>query len=791
MSRLTETTIRDFGGGWNVSDSDKSLSSRFQPVSDNVIRGTDGHFKIRQGYKLFSRMENGTVGNLAAGLFDFATISSTGTVRITRNGHGLSSGNHVTISGITAAINGISAEKLNRTHGIVVNDANSFDIYVRAAATATSSVSVAASISFDTHILSGRTIFGRYYKDNLIVFAENGEIAAININGVATRIWSYDIAKALSVEPWAYSPRISAEIIRGRLIAVNGALNDKPLAIDGVNVNYLVDASSLSNAAIPRAEFVIAASQYVVLVNTEYGPTMLEIGAKNTVFTGSRDPNPSDAVELDLGMMTQTVDNTILGASVIRSRVFIGFSDRSMLGSLGIYTESGGTQFHEPDFNDNIAEFGTFSHSSIVSLGNDMFCAGMNGINSLEVSRASGEFVPQTVSDFIHPVMLRHFFRLSEHDRRYRIFALFDPTSRHYMLFAPKYSTQVDTLPRDAVIASTTLQPHNLMYLRYPNHKVDAGDYLDISGVTDLNAFLPASLVNGRRRIRHVIDKSTIVIEVDQYPPNINEAFGGTAIKISPVNDETVGYVYEYNPRLKIRRWTRFRGLDFDWGTRSQFNRVFFGKDGDIWQMGDTNSPYSADKLGDYTHAAYTNNYAYKKGDRVRAPDGLVFEVLKDLISPATGTLEDAVLADDTLWSEYVGIPINWELETAWSDFGMRKENKQIEHVGFDTSGESTFSFAIYTDSIKYDFESLLSDPNRTTSFDYVLQGATVFIGADGKGFGAGSQPFGGGRNTDQEWLYGMPVFGKLFRLRFSGASVHPLQINAVTMYYHKSKVQT
>ena len=71
---------------------------------------------------------------------------------------------------------------------------------------------------------------------------------------------------------------MSAEIVRGRLIACNGAENDKPLAIEDTTVNYLVDASTLANGAIPRADFVIAASQYVILVNTEYGATKLEIG---------------------------------------------------------------------------------------------------------------------------------------------------------------------------------------------------------------------------------------------------------------------------------------------------------------------------------------------------------------------------------------------------------------------------------------------------------------------------------------------------------------------------------
>lgn len=796
-NKLEETTVRDFGGGWDLSDSDKSLSSKYQVVSDNIVRGTDGHFRVRYGNKLFTFLYNGTETVVASASYNVVTTNASSVVRIGMSTTGMVTGDHLTITGFTGTLNGVTAEMMNRTHGAFIVDGTNLEIYVRGVATSTGSAARTMAFVKDKHVLSGRTIFGRYYKDRLIVFAENGEIAAVDINGTATRIWSYGIARALTLAPWGFCQRVSAEIIRGRLIAVNGASNDKPIAIQDTTVNYLVDAATLSNGAIPRADFVIAASQYIILVSTEYGPTKLEIGARNTVMTASREASPDDAVEIDVGMMTQTIDTTILGASVIRSKVFLGFSDRTMLGTLGLYTEipqvapAVPLSIHEPDFSDNIAEFGTFSHHSIISLGNDLFCVGMNGVNSLELSRQSGEFLPQTISDLIHPALLRHLHRLTEDDRRFKVFAVFDVTSRSYMLFAPKYSAITTTLGASPLVATETLQEHNLMYLKYTNHSLDEGDSVVIAGATNFDGNLLGSAANGTRVVRHIVNKDVVVIETSSYPINYNQDYGGTAVTITPVNDGSIGYIYEYNPRLKIRRWSRFKGLDFDWGARSQFNKLFFGKNGKIWQMGDANNPFSADKIGEYDKAAYATSFAYTVDTRVRdTVDGLVYICLIAHTSHASNTFPQARLANPTFWEEYFGEEIPWEMKTAWSDFDKRKTNKQIELVSFDTEGSATFTFSIFANDILRDFESLLSDPLVGT--DFAGQNtATDFVAAGTPGFGAGEQPYGGGRNTANEWLHSMPAFGKIFQFRFTGSSIHPLKVSAVTLYYHQGDTLT
>jgi hypothetical protein len=228
---------------------------------------------------------------------------------------------------------------------------------------------------------------------------------------------------------------------------------------------------------------------------------------------------------------------------------------------------------------------------------------------------------------------------------------------------------------------------------------------------------------------------------------------------------------------MKIRRWTRYRGLNFDWGTVSQLSKLFFGKNGRIYKFGNASDKYPADKLNDYTIRVWNNSTAYAVGDRVR--DGAYNKVFLCLLahtSASSGTFAQDRVAHRDNWEEFQGVPITWELETSWTDFKARIENKQIELLRFDTSGKSEFTCSIFTNSIRVDPESFNLIPRRVLTF----------IGEDAPGFGAGPAPYGGGRNTREEWLHGMPVEGKLFRLRFAGASVKPLTVSSATMYYHK-----
>ena len=256
-------------------------------------------------------------------------------------------------------------------------------------------------------------------------------------------------------------------------------------------------------------------------------------------------------------------------------------------------------------------------------------------------------------------------------------------------------------------------------------------------------------------------------------------SFGGNSITVNTINDETTGYVFEYNIQYKIRRWTRFRGWNLNWGAKSQLGRMFFGKDGKIWMMGDINNPISSDRLGDYDFKLAATNVVYSIGTRVFIPSRNAVYKSNSLTPVSTVNWELLFATNADSWIPDYGVPIEFDLQTSWTDFKSRMYNKQIEFVRFDTIGKAEFNFSVYKNSNSINFESLLNDPDRVTAF----------VAEHTPGFGAGTQNFGGGRNTRQEWLHSIPVEGKLFKFRWSGSTIHPLQVNAATFMYHQSKV--
>ena len=57
--RTKDTTIRDFGGGLNIADSDLNLSSKFSKVLDNMYRKLDGSLALRYGTTFFADISAG------------------------------------------------------------------------------------------------------------------------------------------------------------------------------------------------------------------------------------------------------------------------------------------------------------------------------------------------------------------------------------------------------------------------------------------------------------------------------------------------------------------------------------------------------------------------------------------------------------------------------------------------------------------------------------------------------------------------------------------------------------
>lgn len=778
---LPTTTLRDFGGGWNVADSDLNLKTNYQPVSDNVDRGIDGSLFPRQGTALVYDFKTGTETTHTASLVIDVTLDSSRVKIKTPAAHGLTTGDHITLSGVTA-VGGIPADALNGTHGILLIDADEFYIYVTENATSTATSTQSLTYVTDDHIIGGNIIHDMYFNRRLIVFTDIGEIGTAEDAGTLSRIWGVAEAEALSagLVPSRACLHWSSDAFKSTVIACNGYNRDKPVQIDDeFNCEYLVDKATLSNAAVPRADYVLCMGGYVSFIRTEYGDPFVEFSARGTDGTFTRETDPADAAEVDLSMITSSVEPVLLGAGKLRERMYCAFYDNGMLGTLGVYDESGN---HQPDFKDTIAENGTISHRTIVSLGNDIIMCDYAGVPSLSISQASGVFVPTRVSELIAPAIQQHLSSMSEDTLRTKAFAVFNRSNKSYMLSIPIYDELEYGSVTDPFVFNDDLRALNYALLRVPQHRLFEDSHVTIAGAVDIGSLSSAD-INGVRRIVSIVDKDNVIIELGGHPSNPDDTFGGGSnVTYTPVNDETIFYIFEYNKEFKIRRWTRYRGLNFDCGCSSQRGRMYFAKGLRVYRFGDNELPLYADKINDYTIPAWNNNTSYAVGDRLPDPvDGAVYICAVAHTSPASGTFADYRAANLDTWQTFPGLPIKWAVDTPWSSLQERGKFKTNKYVSLDTEGTDRFTLSAFTNK-------LYRDPSTNELMPLT---SMEFQAGDTGGFGIQNPgTWGSGRRTREEKVWPFGVRGKLIRWRFAGETTMRVRIVSLTMYYKMGNIR-
>jgi hypothetical protein len=774
--RLNDTTIRDFGGGWNVADSDINLNSTYQPVSENIVRGIDGSFSPRQGCRLFGDFADGVNYEYADQSFTFGFVNNQPYMDIAWTAHGFTGGGHVTISGITGPLAGVPASEINGTFGFIVVDADTIRIPLRVSATSNATPTVDnVTIIRDTHKLGGNIIHDHYFNRRLLVFTDIGEIGTVDNEGNLQVIWNYHIANTASsgIIPTRRCEHWSCDAFKQTVIACNGYNRDKPLQIfDDFRVEFLVDKATLSNAAVPKADFVLCLQGYVSFMRTEYGDPFIEFSAKGTDGTFTRESDPSDSAEIDLSVITSSVEPTVLGGAQIRDRMYAAFYDRGMIGRLGEYDSNNN---HVPDFSDVISEHGTISHRTMVSLGNDILMCDYAGVPSVSISSASGVYVPVRLSELIAPAIQRHLANLSEETLRRKAFATYNRADRTYMLFLPKCDEVSQTVPENAIIIEQEMRERKHALLRVPGHKIMTRSRVRIEGATGFGT-LSADDINGVREVVSVVDPNTVVIQLGNVPDDNRDFYGGgNNMTVTPINDESVVYVFEYNKEFKLRRWTRYRDWDFDCACSSQRGQVFMCKGLKVYMMGNNEVPIYGDYIGDYDRRVWYNSTEYVEGIRVRDTDGTVYTCTRTHVSPATGTFEDHRNEDENNWIEYQGTPIHYEIETPWSDMRERGRVKICKFVNLDVEGYGAFQLEAFVNQIRV---------NRLTQQLAPVRSLQFHAGETG-GFGIQySGTWGGGRRTRDEKMWPFEFRGKLIRWRISGKTLVRQKFVSLTMYY-------
>ena len=807
-SKLQNTTIRDFGGGLNVVDSEQNLTSKFSPVFDNMVTYTDRRVGPRWGYEMWLKLKQGATdsGTVNISMVTNVTSLQERIVIVNWVAHPFEAGDHCTISGWGITWNGIVPEMINRTHGVRrVIDFNSFEIVVSNRATAAgSSGADTVNYTFDNHALGGEPVECRYFANYVILWTSIGEILRIDRNKNVERIWSQSITATRPGAPiaWTHTELIAQDIFGSELICCNG--HDKPLSIDFTRITPLpglviplVDGVN-GDVQIPAFDACKAAFRYFTVHDVELLPveeriTTIRISAEDTavVFAGATDAD--DAVDIDMSKIVASPEQTVRGFATIKDVILVITPTATTMMKYGIEKAAlteGQPPLHDPQPVDTLNGFGTNAPRTIVEIGSDVFMVDFNGVPSAKLSSVSNAVQAERVSNYIESMMSKHIGRLRKETMRLHAFGFYDAKNKCVHYYLPKFDTQdVRSLTRDPFYFDSDMSANEFtkssLIMRCNDHQLEQGDFVDILGATAIGA-VDAANINGRRQVLGVLDEDYVIISIGETLPLATDLGGGGAdITIQPVDDGSTGYIYHYVPQLKLFAWSRFKTshptarqvLKFNCGCGTVEGRSFlFTPDGYMMRYGSPDHHIHADWFGMYDFATWVSGQTYNVNDRVYDnSDGLIYKCLAQVTTAAPSFVEARALAPDS-WEEYQGEGINFAWELPWSDFGARQNTKALRFVHLDANGQARFTLDIFDDNIYKHAATGQLIPARSLQF----------VPNDVGAYGAGQQVYGAGRRTREQKLWQMPVKFKIIKTRVTGCSTQSLSISSMSFLYQR-----
>lgn len=781
--KLKNTTIRDFGGGWNISDSEQNLTSRFAPVFDNMIVHSDRSVSPRYGFETWLKLKNGAEDEGTADDVIFSTTNTSRVVNLEWTAHPFDVGGdeeeiqHVTISGLLTDLFGIPKEELNATHGVVVVDADNITIVVRTAATSTNTSTRDISYVRDEHALGGVVVDARYFSNYLIVFSSIGEILAIDSERTVTRIWSHFIANgyAGNPDPWGPTEIVAMDVFSKELIASNGV--DKPVRIDFTDariVDYQVDpGEGFTNTYIPPFDACKSAFRYFNVHDTGVDrETEVRITARNTSVVYSDAPtDPGDAVDVDVSKILASSELTVRAFAVIKNTLMVLMPNSSVLLELGTYDEA----LHEPTPVDTLPGFGTSAMRSVVEVASDVFMIDYNGVPSAKLSALSNAVVPERVSQLIEPHMAAHIGRLSKETVRLKAFGFYDGKNRCVHFYLPKYDdNDVRSLYVDPFSLDEDMAGGMFLLMRISDHQFEVGDQVIIAGATGFSG-ISAGDINGTRTIVGVLDHDHVYVSVAAtLPEDVAGIGGGSSVTIQPINDESIGYIYHYQPAAKINAWSRFKGMKFNAGCATLEGRAFLFSDDMVFRYGSPDEPVYGDRFGEFDYSTWVSGTSYAVDDRVRdVADGRVYQVIAAHTSIA-GSFQEARDDAPDNWEEYIGDSVEFSWELPWADFGARQLMKGLQRIHVDATGDQQFTVDAFIDNQYSNAESGVPVPARSITF----------VPNDAGNYGTEHQVYGGGRRTREQLVWTYPARFKLLKIRARGSALRKLRFNAYSFLY-------
>jgi len=259
--------------------------------------------------------------------------------------------------------------------------------------------------------VTGNIVDMEYFTSKLIVVTSTGQIAAVDSTGASVAIWNSTIAAGLPGAPIGWSAVTQVDFVpwKDQLIIHNGV--DKPVIINAAYaVKYLSDPASGSTLAVPVGKYGCVASNYHCVSGVKFSPTSgapvtpttLYISSKGTSGTFPSDPLPNDSISIDVGAYAPSGAPEILGIAGYRQFLIVFFRGQSLIIELGKYDEAT-PPVHQPDFVDEMPQFGLINHRCMAAIENDLHFAGYDGMASAKRNLFSGSIESKFMSALIEP----------------------------------------------------------------------------------------------------------------------------------------------------------------------------------------------------------------------------------------------------------------------------------------------------------------------------------------------------------------------------------------------------
>lgn len=243
------------------------------------------------------------------------------------------------------------------------------------------------------------------------------------------------------------------------------------------------------------------------------------------------------------------------------------------------------------------------------------------------------------------------------------------------------------------------------------------------------------------------------------------------------------GFLHCANEKLNYKSWSTFTQPVYRAGCVSTKGRVFFSVGSRVFQSGNAifaGENYHADRLND-RDANWNTGTPYVIGNIARDVDtNASFICIASHTSGGTTFGNDRTAqATSPKWEEYLGEPINFELEMPWLDGKDPMQTKHIRFVSIATKGTAEFTLSVWVDNLYKDASGVLQ---------YSPALSMLFIGNDAPGFGFDAGPYGGGRRSNDPRLYKFPVRFKAIKPKISGSTRFPLEVSGLTFLFARGK---